>query len=118
MGVIFEELIDYPVRGIVLTPADRKADISEIYSSLSFTTGTITNYLLSEVIFHNLIITDGGNSIYIIPRKHESEVISEDKTMPASLELAGIVVCKSEEFYKNCKENDLDQIIMNEVSLS
>lgn len=55
---------------------------------MSFVFGLIVNELLESNIPHNIVICDGGYSIYIIPRKFQTE-----KNMAAWLQFAGIHVC-------------------------
>ena len=43
-------------------------DLSEIHTSLAYVAGTITNLLLDKNIPHNILISNQGKNIFIIPR--------------------------------------------------
>jgi len=88
VGVVVEELLD-EVKGFVLTPLDDKAEQSAIFSSLSFVFGLIVNSLLEQNIPHNVILTNGGHTIYILPRKFQTE-----SNKAGWVEFAGVFLCK------------------------
>lgn len=116
VGVIIEELVNYPVRGIVLRPIEEKAELGDVYSSLSFVAGTITNYLLENAIPHNIVFADVGMTIYIIPRKHEDE--HKWKSMKSAwLELAGLIICRDEEAYNTVSQKSFEDVLRDQVSL-
>jgi len=117
VGVIIEELVNYPVRGFVLKPFEEKAELGDIYSSLSFVAGTITNYLLEKEIPHNLVFSDLGQTIYIIPRQHESNHQNEAFKC-AWLEIAGLAVCRDEETYNIITPKTFEEVLTSQVSLS
>lgn len=108
--------MNYPVRGFVLKPFDEKAELGDIYSSVSFVAGTITNYLLEKEIPHNLIVSDIGQTVYIIPRQHQDK---QEKTAfkCAWLEIAGLALCKSEDAYEKVTKEAYEDVLENQVSL-
>jgi hypothetical protein len=113
----FEELIDYPVRGLVIRPTDEDADFGEIYTSMSYVAGTITNILLEKDIAHNLIFSDKGRTIYIIPRQHES--VQNQKNLKCGFfEIGGLAICRNKEFYDNITAQTFEEALKKEVSLS
>ena len=73
----------------MLSPLDDKADQSDIFSSLSFVFGLVVNELLEQNIAHNVIFMNAGRTIYIIPRKFQTEA-----NRAAWLEFAGVFLCK------------------------
>jgi len=109
--------MNYPVRAFVLKPFEEKAELADIYSSLSFVAGTITNYLLEKEIPHNLLFSDNGQTIYIIPRQHENSHKNESIKC-AWFEIAGLVLCRDEEFYNKVDKNIFEEVLKKEVSLS
>jgi len=117
VGVIIEELALYPVRGFVLKPFEEKAELADVYSSLSFVAGTITNYLLEKEVPHNLLFADSGLTIYIIPRQHE-KVRKNETLQCAWLEIAGLAICRSEEYFNKIDKDSYEEVLTKEVSLS
>lgn len=114
--MIIEELEDYPVHAFVVTPADPKADIAEIFSSLSFAAGAIINFFIDLDIPHNMMIADKGQTIYIIPRKFEREF--KDFNIHASwLEIAGLAVSRSKDAHQAMTAESFEKTLSTEVSL-
>lgn len=114
--MIIEELLHYPVRGIVLKPIEENADLGDTFSSLSFVAGTITNYLLEKSIPHNIIFSDVGTTVYIIPRQHEDNY--KTKAMKSAwLELSGLIVCRDAETYDKISKEGFEEILREQVSL-
>eukprot|EP01016_Furgasonia_blochmanni_P003727 TRINITY_DN11462_c0_g1_i2.p1 TRINITY_DN11462_c0_g1~~TRINITY_DN11462_c0_g1_i2.p1 ORF type:complete len:387 (-),score=63.45 TRINITY_DN11462_c0_g1_i2:114-1274(-) len=116
VGVIFEEIPEYPVRTLVLSPANKEADIGDIFSSLSFVAGTVTERLLQNNVPHNILFSDKGNTVYIFPRKFETENANEDIRC-ATLEIAGIAICRNLACYKELTLEKFHEILREEVSL-
>ena len=102
---------------MVIRPFDINVDIGEIYSSLSFVAGAITNILLEKNIPHNLIISDKGKTIYIIPRIYEKE-IQNDNLRCAWLECSGVAICRNKNFYESITKKEFEKILSDEVSIS
>jgi ATP adenylyltransferase/5',5'''-P-1,P-4-tetraphosphate phosphorylase II len=109
--------VNYPVRGFVLRPIEENAELGDIYSSISFVAGTITNYLLEKLIPHNLIVADKGLTIYIIPRQHE-DTYKIKSLRCAWLEIAGLALCRDEETYNTLTKKGFEEILTNHVSLT
>ncbi len=56
--------------------------------------------LLESSIPHNIIISNQGQSIYIVPRKYEKVCESKSNfAKPASVEIAGLAIVRSEEVF-------------------
>jgi len=117
VGVIFEELSEYPARTFVIRPIDKNADIGDIYSSLSFAVGALTNILLDKNIPHNIFISEKGYCIYITPRIYEKDV-HDDNMKCAWLEIAGVAICRNKKFYESITQEVFEKILQTEVSLS
>jgi len=117
VGIIIKELPDYPAKTIVIQPMDTNTDIGKIYSSLSFAAGAITNILLENNIPHNILMSEKGCCIYIVPRKYEKD--RQDDNMNCSLfEISGLAVCKNKDFYDNLTKEEYEKILKAEASLN
>ena len=101
----------------MLKPFEEKAELGDIYSSLSFVAGTITNYLLEKSIAHNLIVSDSGTTIYIVPRQHEDNH-KETQVKCAWMEIAGLVICREEAAYDTITKDYFEGVLSSQVSLS
>lgn len=99
----------------MLKPFEEKAELGDIYSSLSFVAGTITNYLLEKSIPHNLIFSDLGTTIYIIPRQHEDNH-KDESVKCAWMEIAGLIICRDEESYETMTKDRFDGVLSTQVS--
>jgi len=116
-GVIFEELTEYPVKTLALRPLNPNDDIGDIYSSLSFVAGAITNLLLDSNIPHNILVSDKGTCIYISPRIYEKD-IKDDNMRCAWLEIAGVAICRNKKFYESITKDEYEKVLQTEVSVS
>jgi hypothetical protein len=110
------ELKDYFVRAFVITANKQDADIIDQYNSISFLAGTITNILLEREIPHNLLFSDGGRTLFIFPRKHQSYGKTEGLGL-AWLELSGYVICWNKEVYEIITGEMLEKVAKEEVDL-
>jgi hypothetical protein len=72
---------------------------------MAFVFGLIVNELLEQNIPHNVMMTDGGNAIYIMPRKFQTEV-----NRSAWLEFCGIFQCKSVDEYSHTEAQYMQKI--------
>ncbi len=116
MGVVISELEKYPVKGLVLDSADPNADKGEIYKSLAFVSGTICNTLLEKNVPHNLIFSNNGKTIYIIPRQfHHFQ--DETKMKAAFMEIAGVAICRNQELYEKITATEFEEILKKDVCL-
>lgn len=97
VGIILEELVDYPVHCIILKPVQRDVDISEITEALGNVAGMILSHLIEQDVPHSLMISDEGAAIYIFLRKRQVE---KTETLVGFLELSGALKIINEEFYR------------------
>lgn len=72
--------------------------------------------MLEKEIPHNLIFADLGQTIYIIPRQHES--LHQNETMKCAwMEVAGLAICRDEETYNTITTKSFEEILAAQVSL-
>lgn len=118
-GVRFGEVLGgWPVRTLVLSPAETGEDISleDAQEALAHATGVLLNHLIDKNIPHNLLIADDGMTIYVIPRKFD--LLIEGINFSTSFEsLCGLVKCKNETGFKQAKHDDLCKRLASGVSL-
>lgn len=107
-GVRFGELVDWPLSTLLLSPdvsGESEASLEDAQEALAHTAGVVLNYFIDKNIPHNLLISDDGMTIYIIPRKFD--LLIENVNFFTSFEsLCGFVKCKGEQTFKNFKYDD------------
>jgi hypothetical protein len=108
--------VDYPVEGFVIRPLSDTADVSDIYSSLGFVVGTLTNKMLDKKIPHNIMAADFGKTIYLIPRRHE-QLPRESSMRCAWLEIGGLAICRSKEDFDALTGASFAGILKKDVSV-
>ena len=118
-GVRFGEVLGgWPVRTLVLSPAETSEDISleDAQEALAHATGVLLNHLIDKNIPHNILIADEGMTIYVIPRKFD--LLIEGVNFSTSFEsLCGLVKCKNEGGFKGLKHDELCKRMAAGVSL-
>lgn len=95
-------------------------DITTNYqNSMANTVNMIVSYLLDRSIPHNIIISDGGKTFYIIPRNF-NEGKSNLEFNTNWLDLAGLLSVKSQEFFDNAETrmNEFFNFVRNSLSLN
>lgn len=118
-GVRFGEVLDWPVRTLVLSPeitSESEASLEDAQEALAHTAGVVFNYLIDKNIPHNILIADEGMTMYIIPRKFD--LLIDNVSFFTSFEtLCGFVKCKVESAYKNMKADEFKKRVSQGVSL-
>ena len=90
-------------------------EIVSLEDSISHVVDTILAILLEKEVPHNLLISNEGRTIYVIPRKfHQSELVFNT----CWNDICGLPTFKEEEKFKNFEENDYIEILQNNVSIS
>lgn len=102
---------------MVVRAQDEKADPAEIYKSIAFATGTICNMMLEQNIPHNLIFSNHGRTVYIIPREFESKQ-DKSKMNCGFFEIAGLAICKDKDFYDKLTLKEYEAFLSQCVSLN
>merc|ERR1711988_887454 len=67
---------DWPMRCLLLSPdigedQQQETALEDAQEALAHTAGIVLNYLIDQNIPHNILITDEGMTLYIIPRKFD-----------------------------------------------
>ena len=74
-AVRFGELTNWPVKTLILSPdideGNEDASLEDAQEALSHTAGIVLNSLIDQNIPHNILISDEGMTLYIIPRKFD-----------------------------------------------
>jgi hypothetical protein len=70
IGVMFYEVVGYPLRAFVIEPNAETSedDDSDACEAVGTITGILINHLIEKNVPHNLLISNGGKTIYIFPR--------------------------------------------------
>jgi hypothetical protein len=83
--------------------------------SISHVVDTILAILLEKEIPHNLLVSNQGRTIYVIPRKfHQSELMINT----CWNDICGLPTFKEEDKFNNFKESNYVEILQNNVSIS
>jgi len=113
---------DWPMKCLLLSPdigEDQQQDtaLEDAQEALAHTAGIVLNYLIDQNIPHNILITDDGMTLYVIPRKFD--LLIERVAFHTSFEsLCGFVKFKNKQAYDNVEHDDLFEQLKSDVSLS
>ena len=118
-GVRFGEVVGWPLYTLVLSPditSTSETSLEDAQEALAHTAGVVINYMIDSNIPHNLLISDEGMTIYIIPRKFD--LLIENINFSTSFEtLCGYINCKVEMTYKGVKHEEFYKRMSQAVSL-
>lgn len=93
-------------------------DISSMNNMYQNSISHMANLILSKLIDvevpHNIIITNQGTVFYIIPRKFEKK---EHPINSCWNDLAGLVTCKSSEYYNEITEEKINEFFKTKISM-
>lgn len=107
---ILAELIDYPVKVYVLAFKEINSDIFKIF-------GCIIDIFTKRNIAHNILFSQKGKEIYIIPRKNEKLNNFHGDLNCAWLEICGIAICRTEKMKETIDEKLFENVLKEAVSL-
>lgn len=118
-GVRFGEVTGWPIKTLVLSPditQDSDISLEDAQEALAHAAGVVLNYMIDKNIPHNLLVSDEGMTVYIIPRKFD--LLIENINFFTSFEtLCGFIKCKVEAGYKGMKYEDFCKRASQSVSL-
>ena len=118
-GVRFGEVKGWPVHTLVLSPdisGESEATLEDAQEALAHTAGVVLNYMIDKNIPHNVLVSDEGMTLYIIPRKFD--LLIENVNFFTSFEsLCGFIKCKVELGYKSMKYEEFVKRVNSGVSL-
>ena len=111
--------VDWPVKTFVLSPIIKEGDetsLEDAQESLAHAASVFLNYFINNNIAHNLLITDEGMTLYILPRKFD--LLIENVHYFTSFEtLCGLAKCKTELAFKGIKYEEYVKRLSMGVSL-
>jgi hypothetical protein len=113
---------DWPMRCLLLSPdigedQQQETALEDAQEALAHTAGIVLNYLIDQNIPHNILITDDGMTLYVIPRKFD--LLIERVAFHTSFEsLCGFVKFKNKQAYDQVSHEDLFEQLKSDVSLS
>jgi len=116
MDIQIEVLEGYPVRSFAIKSKLLEKDIDFCYQYLSEVLSKFTDYFLEKDIPHNLLFSDKGSAIFVIPRKLE-KFQNSDNIKCGFYEIGGIGICRNKEFYDSLDEESYEEMLRKEVSL-
>ncbi len=83
---------------------------------MALVAGAVLATLVEKNIPHNMMISDGGLKIYIIPRKFDL-LIEDARFFTTFSDLCGVVKCKLEATFKEVKWEEYAQFLQAHVGL-
>lgn len=118
-GVRFGEVKNWPVRTLILSPdtnSESNVSLEDAQEALAHTAGVVLNYMIDKNIPHNILISDEGMTMYIIPRKFD--LLIENVNFFTSFEtLCGFIKCKLKMTYNSMKYDEFYKRVSSAVSL-
>lgn len=109
-NIILAELINYPVKAYVLS-------FKEINSNIFNLFGCIIDIFTTRNIAHNILFSEKGKVIYIIPRKNEMLNNLHGDLNCAWLEICGIAICRTVKMKEMIDEKLFETVLKDNVSL-
>lgn len=107
-GVRFGEVLNFPLRALLISPDIVSDDTSleDAQEALAHACGVVINHMIDQNIPHNVLITDEGMTVYVIPRKFDMMI--ENVGFFTSFEsVCGFVKFKTQQSYDNTDEASL-----------
>ena len=105
------ESTDYFIPTIIIQPKENGPHAQE---SLCHTVGMVLNVLQNNHILHNVLISEGGNTIFIIPRKEDPN----ERFGTAIFDLAGLFRCSTQEDSLKVGYKDYQNYVKNGIAFS
>jgi len=72
-GVRFGEVLNFPLRALLISPdiTSDETSLEDAQEALAHASGVVINHMIDANIPHNVLITDEGMTVYVIPRKFD-----------------------------------------------
>jgi hypothetical protein len=72
-GIRFGEVLNYPLRALLISPDinSEETSLEDAQEALAHACGVVLNMMIEDNTPHNLLVTDEGMTVYIIPRKFD-----------------------------------------------
>lgn len=127
VGVEFYTTEEWPIKSFVVKPLKREEDESkeeentfgesrDPTASVAHAVGGILNILIDSNIPHNLLISEQGETVYILPRKFDLLINAANFSTEFN-DLCGLVKCKDEKTFENLTDSQYKKFLKKEVSL-
>lgn len=132
VGVSFYTTDEWPVKTFVVKPSKSASDeakgddsgeeentlgdAADPLASVAHAVGVILNILIEKNIPHNLLISEQGKAVYIIPRKFDLLINAANFSTEFN-DLCGLVKCKDEKTFDSLTEAQYQKFLKKEVAL-
>lgn len=117
-GVRFGEILNFPVKALLISPdiVFEDTSLEDAQEALAHACGVVINHMIDQNIPHNILITDEGMTVYVIPRKFD--MLIENVGFFTSFEsVCGFVKLKTQQAFDNCDESQVLKQMKEQVSL-
>jgi hypothetical protein len=112
-------VLNFPIRALLISPDIVSDDTSleDAQEALAHACGVAINLMIDVNMPHNILVTDEGMTVYVLPRKFD--MVIENVPFFTSFEsLCGFVKFKSADAYEQADEAKVLQMLSEKVSLS
>ena len=112
-------MLNFPIRALLISPDIVSDDTSleDAQEALAHACGVAINLMIDVNMPHNILVTDEGMTVYVLPRKFD--MVIENVPFFTSFEsLCGFVKFKSADAYEQADEAKVLQMLSEKVSLS
>lgn len=118
-GVRFGEVLNFPIKALLISPDITSEDTSleDAQEALSHACGVAINLMIDLNMPHNLLVTDEGMTVFVIPRKFDM-LIDEVPFYTSFESLCGFVKFKTQQSFAQATEESICQLMSEKVSLS
>jgi hypothetical protein len=127
VGVEFYITEGWPIRTFVIKPLKKEQEETKEESttlgesadptaSVAHAVGVILNILIDNNIPHNLLISEQGETVYVIPRKFDLLINAANFSTEFN-DLCGLLKCKDEKTFENINEGQYQKFLKKEVAL-
>jgi hypothetical protein len=127
VGVEFYITEAWPIRTFVIKPLKNEEEETKEESttlgesadptaSVAHAVGVILNILIDNNIPHNLLISEQGETVYVIPRKFDLLINAANFSTEFN-DLCGLLKCKDEKTFENITESQYQKFLKKEVAL-
>lgn len=117
-GIRFGEVINYPLRALLISPEiqSEETSLEDAQEALAHVCGVVVNMMIEMNTPHNILITDEGMTVYVIPRKFD--MVIESVPFYTSFEsLCGFVKFKNRAAFDSATETSVQKLMREQVSL-
>lgn len=127
VGVVFYVTEEWPVKTFVVKPLKKEGaadheientlgEAADPTASVAHAVGVLLNILIDNNIPHNLLISEQGEVVYVIPRKFDLLINAANFSTEFN-DLCGLVKCKDEKTFENLTEAQYQKFLKKEVAL-